>query len=378
MPTNKPSTKKSTSRAAAPRKRAVGSKAKSTTTRRSHSPALRRDSSTSGSLILQWLTYAFWGWCVVVIGFATGVVANYFYAGRDAVDWSEPVAYSLAALVVLAIVALVTDLLYTRREPVVKTGVASMLMLVHTVIFVLAAIGLLILGLFAGIALMISSSPVDGYDGELTKLTASLVTAVLFAVLSGRVLWGTRRPRLALAARGVLIVSTIAVTALGIVGPLVTAQSTRGDRAIEQYLPVLANQINAYAGKHDKLPLTLRDVEGDSSDISRGVGQLIRENRVRYTPNTKAPREVPKSAQSNTDIVVPGEPTNGSRKVYSYRLCVDYVAARNQSAPYGQTDMKFRVGSDTSPDTYTHGKGEQCYDLTTDYLPVTQARPIGL
>lgn len=313
-----------------------------------------------GVLVLQWLTYAFWGWTVLALAWLTAMSVGYFLSPDTTDNYeSTTVAYSLAAVIVLYLISAICDAFYSRVEPRDKTGGAVVIMIIHAVIFALFGIGSLIFAVFAVVRLLIGdgSSTSYGDDGAITML----ITALLITVVYGATLLRTLRP-MKLKRSGMIYsifmgIVTAIVVVLGISGPAYSARVTRDDRLIERSLPLLSEEINAFTSKNDALPKTLADVRSDSNE---DVRTLIDRNLVEYTPGQKLEQnatDLPLSSPSKP-LVLPADGV-----VYEYELCVTYKASKG-SGGYSGPSMEYGM---TSPDTYEHDAGRVCYDLQTSY-----------
>ena len=97
--------------------------------------------NTAGTLILQWLTYAFWGWAVLSLSILTGLVIFNFLNGSQS---STSTPYAIAAVIVLLPISVLCDYLYSKREPILKSGPSLVIMVIHSVIFALFGIAALI------------------------------------------------------------------------------------------------------------------------------------------------------------------------------------------------------------------------------------------
>ena len=316
---------------------------------------------SGGLMVLQWLSYAFWGWLGVALTWLTGAVAVYFVTGNSD-DIPGLLAYPLAAVIVLVLIAVPTDLIYARREPAQKTGGQNAIMLIHTVLFVLIAVGAAVTAVFAWISMILNTDPSGGVDGQVVALWTCLTTCVVFGALAARVLFGGKRTLLRRLFWIVAGAATLGLIATSIAGPVAGSQATKDDRVIEQGLPYVAQMISSYADEKDKLPTSLREAqESDTSSLAdnAAVEELISRGLVRYTPNTKEPttydEDVMYSSYYSYDTT------------YYYRLCVTYRNVKKASGSYKSTDS---AASSSGYQSYVsisgHAKGEVCYNLKTD------------
>lgn len=317
---------------------------------------------SGGLMVLQWLSYAFWGWLGVALTWLTTAIAVYFVTGNSD-DIPGLLAYPLAAVIVMALIAVPTDLIYARREPAQKTGGQNAIMLIHTVLFVLIAVGAAVTAVFAWISMILNTDPSEGVDGQVIALWACLTACVVFGTLAVRVLFGGKRTLLRRVYWIVAGAATVGLVITSIAGPVAGSQATKDDRVIEQGLPYVAQMINSYADKKDKLPTSLRQAqESDTSSAAdnAAVKELVDRGLVRYTPNTK------EADKYGDDEGVNYDSHYSYGTTYYYRLCVTYRNIKKSSGSYTSADS---VGSSSSYRTYVsingHAKGEVCYNLET-------------
>jgi hypothetical protein len=316
---------------------------------------------SGGLMVLQWLSYAFWGWLGVALTWLTTAVAVYFVTGNSD-DIPGLLAYPLAAVIVMALIAVPTDLIYARREPAHKTGGQNAIMLIHTVLFVLIAVGAAVTAVFSWISMLLNTDPSEGVDGQIIALWACLAACLLFGTLAVRVLFGGKRSLLRRLYWIVAGAATLGLIITSIAGPVAGSQATKDDRVIEQGLPYVAQMINSYADEKDKLPTSLREAqESDTSSAAENaaVKDLIARGLVRYTPNTK-------DATKYGDDDVSYSSYYSYDTTYYYRLCVTYRNIKKSSGSYVGANS---AASSSNYRTYVsidgHAKGEVCYNLET-------------
>lgn len=314
--------------------------------------------NTPGTLVLQWLTYAFWGWTILALAWLTAASIS-FFVNRDSYASSDNsiVAYSLAAVIVLFVISLICDFFYSKREPLHKHGAATVIMIIHAVIFALFGIGSLIVAVFAVVRMLIGdSNPYDsGDDGSVTMLTTGLIIAVVYGATLLRTLRPFKLKRSSPIYWLFMSIVTITVTVLGVVGPTAFASQTRDDRLIERSLNEVSESIRNYTDESGKLPASLDDV---ADTMSTEAQDLVNRKLVDYTPGEQvAQAGADTSALSGTTV----KPiVRSNNPVYKYKLCVTYKAKRGSGS--------IRPSSDNvNPDTYSHAAGRVCYSLVTDY-----------
>ncbi len=313
--------------------------------------AAKKAANTPGILILQWLTYAFWGWTILVLAYLTMMSVSFFVDGSSS-TYSENsiVAYLLAATLVLLVISLVCDVLYSRREPEHKNGASMVIMIIHAVIFALCGIAAVIVAVFAVVNMLINGTG----PGNTTALLTGLVIAVVYAATLLRTLRPASIPKLVPKYWILMAAVIVGIAALGISGPAAYERSTRNDRLIESGLGAVSSEINSYTEKNDKLPSSLSDIRGD---LYGNGAKLVDQNLVEYKPGKKITRD-------DGDVVIQIYP-DPRPTTYTYELCVTYKARKGSGDIYYSRESQ--VTTPTTPETYTHSEGYHCYKLQTQY-----------
>lgn len=329
-------------------------------------PSINKAANTPGVLILQWLTYAFWGWTLIALYWLTALAVQYFIqspSSSDSYGYSasyigDSLAYSLAAVIVLFIISIICDIFYSRSEPARKTGAAMVIMIIHAVIFALCGIGSLIVAVFAIVNMLISG----GGEAAVTTLITAASMSLLYAATLVRVLNPQKIKHITKIYWAVMIVATIVIASLGIIGPAAYTQRTKADTALESAVSDVADAVNDYTTKNEKLPASLKNSEIMSSYYvnSEDTKSLIEKGLVKYTPGEEV--------TSTTDrMTEPSLYENTRAPIYHYKLCVTYdnekKATYAADIHYPDSNQKY----DIRPDTSSHAAGEVCYDLQTDY-----------
>jgi hypothetical protein len=322
--------------------------------------------NTPGTIVLQWLTYAFWGWTVVAIAYLAAVITSYVVGGAWVSDSIEPVAYGIAATLILLPFSVVCDWLYSKREKQDKQGIASVVMIVHAVLFALVAIGALISVAFSVVGLLLS---IGDNTGSITAIVVSSVLVILYAILIAR----TVRPLIFAKFRLLfrVIMSVIAVAALtwGIIGPVTQAVITKDDRAVRDGLTSLNYAVNQYVSTNNELPATIQQVTNDTALLgsvypatsSQTLNSLIDRNLITYTPNTKP---------STDDTTAPVDIYSAAAsKTHYYELCGVFAHDLKQRSWYSSYG-DISVDSDGYGLNINEGAitaGTKCYKLSTSY-----------
>ncbi len=308
--------------------------------------------NSPGMYVLQWLSYAFWGFTVLALAWLTTVSVAHFIDASSVSTADNMVAYSLAAVIVLFIISLICDVFYSRREPQHKTGGAMVIMIIHAVIFALFGIGALILAVFAIVRMIIGDGTYSNDSGPLTMLISAGIIAVVYGATLLRTLnpsWLKHSTRMYWV---FITVVVVAITGLAIAGPAAQARSTRDDRVIERSLTQVSEAINRYADEKSALPASLGDIK---SSLEGDALSLVERNLVEYKPI---------EAESTSTTYIP--PADITREAFNYDLCVTYKA----ESAYGGYDYPTKEGEggrEVSPNTYSHDAGRVCYELTTSY-----------
>lgn len=300
--------------------------------------------TSAGTLILQWLTYAFWGWTVLALSSLTVSILTSFFLDTETGEFT---AYIIAAVLVLLPVAFVCDLFYSRKEPAKKTGPALAIMVIHAVIFAFIAIGSLITAVFMIVSMLISTG---GTEEKTVALVSALIVFIYYLLTFVRILNPTKIKHLAKVFRIGMLGTVGIIIVLGIVGPVAKERSLRDDRLIDNNLSSLARVIKSYTEDNGKLPdsLSLLSLDGD-------VKTLVTNNLVEYKPNTS---DALFNGQTYTAY---GTSTYSGSKEYYYELCVTY---RKETTDYGNRyTTEYDDETPTTPYTYEHPSGYYCYKL---------------
>lgn len=307
----------------------------------------------AGLVVLQWLTYAFWGWTVLGLSVLTSIVVANFINDTDV---GSGTAYGIAAVLVLLPISYICDHFYSKREPSRKSGPETLVMVIHAVLFALFGIGSLIVAVFSVVSLLTSSNDAKQ---TITVLVSSLIIAIYYGATfmrtlnPGRFSWIKKTYKFAmLASVGIIIV-------LGIAGPVAKERELRDDRLINSHLPRVSEAIDYYTSSNKQLPANLQALELADSDTK----QLLERKLVEYKPEGRAA-----SFDLSSPDDRPGSPSL-KRQVFRYQLCVTYKKASSEYSKYDN------LGNTTDDDgysaylsTHNHPAGRHCYRLkTSDY-----------
>ena len=309
-----------------------------------------KSGSNPGLIVLQWLTYAFWGGTVVAMSTLTALVLTFFLVA-DA-EIGESSLYVMAIVIVLLPISVICDFFYSKHEPEKKTGFAAVVMILHAILFAFFGIGSLIVAAWSIMNLIISSSETEG---TMAALYSSLIIAFLFAILFLRTLLPKKLYKLRRYFIILMIIIVGIICTFGILGPVAETRLTRNDRLIESNLETVSAGINSYATNNNKLPDSLNSLK-----LTGDAKKLVTENLVTYKQNSGP------SLINNDLLNLLSLQT--SSQAYYYQLCVTY-----QKASTYQSDSESNLASidnnyQYNISTYSHPAGEKCYLLTTsDY-----------
>jgi hypothetical protein len=299
----------------------------------------------AGLIILQWLTYAFWGWTVLALSILTAMVIANFINDTELGGFTP---YGIAAILVLLPISYICDHFYSKKEPQKKAGVEVLVMVIHAVIFALFGIGSLIFAVFSVVQLFTNSG---GSSAAQASLYTSLIIAFYYGITFLRTLNPSFIPWIRRFYRIIMPISIGIIAILGIVGPMAQERNTRDDRLMMSELPSVQSSINNYARANDELPTNLEalTLSGDSK-------QLVDRKLVTYKP--QAATITPASILGDSDIT--------PRATYRYELCVTYKKESKDYGKYSSYDNTYEEdGYASYLSVYSHPAGEVCYKLKT-------------
>lgn len=307
--------------------------------------------NTPGVVVLQWLTYAFWGWLILGLIWLVSVILLNAILKTSV---SEVVPYAVAVTIILLPIAFVTDLMYRKHEPVKKTGAAMVIMVIHAVIFALLGIGALIIAAFVGLNAAINIG--ENINTQMVGLFTALAAAVLYVAAFARTL-NPFKSKMPVMMYGIsMLVVSLMLLIAAIAGPIVQSVVGRNDKLIEQNLTSVQRAVSDYIDDKKALPKSLDDVQVST----KGGKDLVSKNLVEYIPGTT------KNTASRTGT--------STTTTYQYELCVTYAAA-SSSNRYSYNDSYSQNDSYTSYlYTNSHDAGRVCYklkDTTYDYTKDT-------
>jgi len=309
-------------------------------------PAVNATVATTspGVIVLQWLTYAFWGWTILSLAsLITSVISLYIDKLGGTVSTGQSSSnftpYAIAAVLVLFPISLICDYFYSKSEPQKKTGAAMLVMVVHAVIFALFGIASVIVAVFSVVQLLTNSSSTQS-TGTSVALYSSIIIAIVYAITFLRTLNPHAIP---FAKRLFIVVISIIIgifVILGITGPVSEARSSRGDVLLTNSLMDVSNQIAAYTEAHNDLPASLGIL-----NLSKDAAQVVSKKLIEYKPNTQAVK------------------TTDNATTRYYQLCVTYDKASSSSSYYSTSYDSNSYSQDTI-NTISHNAGPMCYKIS--------------
>lgn len=305
-------------------------------------------------MILQWLTYAFWGWTVLALSALTTTVIAFFVSKANVGEFTP---YGIAAILVLLPIAFVCDSFYIKHEPVKKYGAEIAITIIHAVIFALFGVGALIGAVISIVVLFTSSSD---SSASLTALYSLLIIALYYSLAFIRTINIQKISWFNNIYRFIMIISVGIIALLGILGPVAHERSTRDDRLIERNLNQVNSAINSYFDKENKLPSNLNQISvtGDAKNI-------IERNLVSYKPDNSNQYRVKEYPSNNLSFSINNAIINRDTSA-KYQLCVNYKeSSNNKNRSYTVNNGNEEYSYNLS--TYDHPAGEVCYKLKTNF-----------
>ncbi len=309
-----------------------------------------------GLVVLQWLTYAFWGWALLSLAWLIFIV---IYNLMDQLDTSEVIPYALSATLVLLPIALISDFFFSKQEPKKKQGASMVVMLIHAVIFALFAVGTLIGAIFAIVQLLIAS----GQSTEYTQST--LVSLLIVSLLYALTFLRTLRPqflgeKLPMIYSLIMLFITGTFITLSILGPISQSVATRDDRRIVSYLPTVNDAINNYTQKYKTLPASLTEPELKIN--SKDAQSIIGDGLVEYKPEGKYQPTIQQGDALDSQL----NNILNSESSYRYQLCVTFKKASDGEVSNQGTEYPKGTEYPTYLYIYDHPAGRVCYKLSAE------------
>lgn len=288
--------------------------------------------ASAGQIVLQWLTYAFWGWTLLALSVLTSLVIQNII---NQFDTSGVIPYVLAAVLVLLPLSFVCDLFYRKQEPRKKHGAAMVVMVIHAVIFALFGIGALIFCVFSVVQGFLATSS----SSSLTM--ASVLSSLIIALLYGITFLRTLNPlnsSLISKSYGFAMLGIAGVfVVLSFVGPIAQSAATKDDRRIEAQLSTVKYGVDNYIRSKSEMPSKLTDLT-----LEDDAKAIVDDNLVTFKPVSK--------------VAVDGTSTE-----YRYELCVTY---KKESQYYTSNPSYDTEEYDSYLSASNHPAGNVCYKLS--------------
>ena len=293
-------------------------------------------SNSAGGIVLQWLTYAFWGWLIAGLIWIMAVILINFILDENV---SSVVPYAIAATVVLLPIAFFTDRAYRKREPIKKVGGASVVMIIHAVLFALLGIGTLISAVFILLNMTINDN--GNNDTQIVSVLTTSFAALLYAAAFLRTLnpFKLRKP---LSAYSIAMAAvSIVLLTLAITGPVVGSIAARSDERLERSLSTIDYAIGDYVREESVLPESL-----DQLDVyDTTTKELIDNGDITYK-------------KLDTDEIF-----NSTYRItteHRYELCATFDKSGDRDTRSNSTQNSFP----RSLNAKVHPSGNHCFELS--------------
>jgi len=307
---------------------------------------------SAGIITLEWLTYVFWGLASLALNILVSLVVSY-YVVEQGITASEPVAYAVAASLILLPIAFVTDVIFSKREDALKSSASSIARIVFSILYALVALGGLVSLVFIGINTLL-----NGFMGDevwvavATSFTIFLAYLLLLARVAKPHLLGSMRYIYRLLVTSVIIIVCI----LAINGPVANAFKTRQDRSIRSSMELIVNSIRDNVNSGKSLPSNINEAVSSvpqymySKSQSENTIDFASRGLITYEPNS---RQVT---------------TSGNATTYYYQICgvfeYETVSGTGSTTPVQTTSTS---GYSSYLDFGSIKKGKNCYGISADY-----------
>lgn len=309
--------------------------------------------NTPGVLVLQWLTYAFWGWTCLAMIWLTYVVSAHLIGGDQSSSGMS--AYILAAVLVLLPLSIGCDWFYSRKEPSKKTGASMVLMILHAVLFALLAIGSLIIFMYSLVQYMLVT-PGDMTDTYI-MMSTSITVAVIYLVVFLRTLNPLPKKKPGLILSIFMFVAIAILVTINLTGPIKTQKAIQQDNQTTEQLMSLVSDLNQHAKINNDLPASLSNSSFKGKDNPLVVSNAVEYTRYDPVPSDQSTEE----ADSSPDYDKPNSSYDGlNHTKLPFKLCVTYKV--DTSYDYNQP-LTIAQPSDSFYADQAHKDGKNCYEL---------------
>ena len=307
---------------------------------------------SAGIITLEWLTYVFWGLASLALNILVSLVVSY-YVVEQGITASEPVAYAVAASLILIPIAFVTDVIFSKREDSLKSTASSIARIVFSIIYALVALGGLVSLVFISINYLL-----NGFMGEevWVAVATSLTVFLAYLLLFIRVARPNFITSMRTMYRWLIALVIVIVCALAISGPVVNAFKTRQDRSIRSSMELIVNSISDNVSSGKSLPSNINEAVSTvpqpmySKSQSENTLDFANRGLITYEPNS---RQVSTTVDSRT---------------YFYQICgvfeYETVSGTSSATPVQTTSAG---GYSTYLDFGSIKKGKNCYGISAEY-----------
>lgn len=302
-------------------------------------PAQQKPTNSPGVVIMQWLSYAFWGWLIIALIWLMSVILMNAILGSDV---HTVVPYAIAAGSVLLPIAFFCDFFYRKYEPAKKAGAAMVIMVIHAVIFALLGIGALITAVFTGVNASLATT--SSFDVHLVTILTALLATGLYTGAFIRTLNPFKGNKVSLTYGITMLILTLILIGLSIAGPLAKSYATRSDRLTNETLQSVESAISRYVNLNGTLPKDIKSLDYPQPDTIDAINQ----SNIEYINEGK----------------VKANSSSSSRSVYRYQLCATY---KHDSPDSSYSRPSYPRDSDYSTylSTNDYKAGRNCYKLET-------------
>lgn len=307
---------------------------------------------------IQWLSYTFWMFTIIAVA-AISASTIPFFTDTTTASAPEFTTYAVVSALILLPIALVADIIYARMAPKKRPPASSVVMVIHTVIFSVAALGGLISVVFLSVNSLLSTST----SPILAEVVTAAIIFLLFAGLSLRISRSHPKRWLVLGFRADVIIVTLVAIGFAVAGPVGYGVITKQDRLARDAAIMLSSRISTSVNTNGTLPATIDAALEDESTyysvfddtIGDASKDLAKKGIITYTPNTTKPTEKYDSFSETT------------QKTFYYEICVTYNHALRKDV---FNDYPAAIDSDGNSE-YIPGDvaepGKKCYPLKAIY-----------
>ena len=237
--------------------------------------------NSAGTVVLQWLTYAFWGWTILGMSSLTALVLTSFMVPNSNSNLGDISIYALGATLVLLPISFICDFYYRKIEPQKKTGASSIVMVIHAVIFGIFGVGSLISLVVITLMTLLSNSQTK--TGYLIAIYTLLIITFYYAAMFLRTINIPKFPNYHKFFMIFMPLTVGIIALLGIIGPISKGFAAKNDSLIDANIFSVSSDINSYYSKNKSLPTSLNEI---TTTGGSGEKLLISKNILTYTPGS--------------------------------------------------------------------------------------------